>query len=154
MDPRTNPYAPGAGTPPPELAGRDDLIESASIAVDRLRSGLAAQSLVLYGLRGVSKTVLLQRIRQKADAAGIICIPIEAPEERSLPAVLLPALRSHLIRLSRQETAKVWVQKAFGALAAFAKAFKVKYDDIEFLTDVARPPARRTAAIWKTIWES
>jgi Cdc6-like AAA superfamily ATPase len=56
MDPRKNPYAPGAGTPPPELAGRDDLIERAAIALDRIRAGQAARSLILHGLRDVGKT--------------------------------------------------------------------------------------------------
>ncbi len=63
MDPRTNPYAPGAGTPPPEMAGRDSLIESAAVALDRIGNGLSALSLVMYGLRGVGKTVLLIQLR-------------------------------------------------------------------------------------------
>lgn len=58
MDPRRNPFSPGAGTRPPELAGRDELLERASIALDRIRAGRAARSVVLYGLRGVGKTVL------------------------------------------------------------------------------------------------
>jgi Cdc6-like AAA superfamily ATPase len=68
MDPRANPYAPGAGTPPPELAGRDDIIERAAVALDRIRGGRAARSLILYGLRGVGKTVLLNRIRLDGEA--------------------------------------------------------------------------------------
>lgn len=84
MDPRLNPYAPGAGAPPPELAGRDGLIENASIALDRIRAGRAARSLVLVGLRGVGKTVLLNRIRNDAQAAGHFTIWIEVPEDRSL----------------------------------------------------------------------
>ena len=55
MDPRRNPYAPGAGAPPPELAGRDTLIEDAAIALDRIRNGLTAKSMLLVGLRGVGK---------------------------------------------------------------------------------------------------
>ncbi len=50
MDPRQNPYALGAGTPPPELAGRDDLIERAAAALDRIREGRLARSFILYGL--------------------------------------------------------------------------------------------------------
>ena len=91
MDPRRNPYAPGAGTPPPELAGRDDLIERAAIALDRIRDGRSARSFILYGLRGVGKTVLLNRIRLDAEARGFASVRIEAPEERSLPARLAPA---------------------------------------------------------------
>lgn len=136
MDPRRNPYAPGAGTPPPELAGRDDLIERAAIALDRIRAGRSARSVILYGLRGVGKTVLLNRIRLDAEARGIASVKIEAPEERSLPGLLTPALRATLLRLNRGEAAKANVQKALRALAGFAKALKVKYQDIEFGLDV------------------
>ena len=80
MDPRTNPYAPGAGTPPPELAGRDEAIEKAAVALDRIRAGRAAKSLIFYGLRGVGKTVLLNRIRKDAEARGIVAVSMEAPE--------------------------------------------------------------------------
>lgn len=131
MDPRLNPYAPGAGTPPPELAGRDELIERAAIALDRIRQGRPARSFILYGLRGVGKTVLLNRIRLDAEARGFATVRIEAPEDRSLPALLTPAIRASLLRLNRGEAAKAGVGKALRALASFAKALKVKYADIE-----------------------
>ena len=137
MDPRRNPYAPGAGTPPPELAGRDELIERAAIALDRIREGRSARSFILYGLRGVGKTVLLNRIRLDAEARSFATVRIEAPEERSLPGLLAPALRAALLRLNRGEAAKTAVQKALGALASFAKALKVNYQDIEVSLDVA-----------------
>ena len=136
MDPRLNPYAPGAGTPPPELAGRDELIERAAIALDRIRAGRSARSFILYGLRGVGKTVLLNRIRLDAEARGIASVKIEAPEERSLPALLAPALRSTLLKLSRGEAAKAGAVKAMRTLASFAKALKVKYQDLEFGLDI------------------
>lgn len=135
MDPRTNPYAPGAGTPPPELAGRDDILERAAIALDRIRAHRAARSVILHGLRGVGKTVLLNRIRLDAEARGIATVRIEAPEERSLPALLAPALRSALLRLRRLEATKAGLHKAMRALAGFASALKVKYQDIEFGLD-------------------
>ena len=131
MDPRRNPFAPGAGTPPPELAGRDELIERAAIALDRIRTGKAARSIVLYGLRGVGKTVLLNRIRAEAEARGFLSISIETPEDRSLPAVLVPALRSALIKLSRGAAMKSGLRRAFAALSGFTKALKIKYGDIE-----------------------
>jgi len=131
MDPRTNPYAPGAGTPPPELAGRDDLIERAAIALDRIRAGRAARSLILYGLRGVGKTVLLNRIRVDAEARGFTGVNVEAPEERSLPAILTPVLRAALLRLDRGQATRALVHKALKALAGFASALKLKYQDIE-----------------------
>lgn len=136
MDPRTNPYAPGAGTPPPELAGRDKLIEAAAVALDRIKEGLSARSLVMYGLRGVGKTVLLNQMRLDAEANGTVTVPIEAPEGRSLPAILLPSLRSSMIRVSRSEATKSGLKRILGILASFAKAFRMKYEDIEFSIDI------------------
>ena len=136
MDPRRNPYSPGAGTPPPELAGRDDLIERAAIALDRIRAGRSARSFILYGLRGVGKTVLLNRIRLDAEARGLTSIKMEAPEERSLPGLLAPALRAALLRLSRGEAAKAGAARALRALAGFAKVLKLKYQDLEFGVDL------------------
>src|ERR1700719_3378931 len=131
MDPRTNPYAPGAGTPPPELAGRNDLIERAAIALDRIRAGRAPRSLILYGLRGVGKTVLLNRIRINGEARGFAGVNIEAPEVKSLPAILVPVLRATLLRLDSGPTVHTLLQKAQRALAGFANALKIKYQDIE-----------------------
>ena len=135
MDPRKNPYTPGAGTPPPELAGRDDLIERAAIALDRIRAGRAARSLILHGLRGVGKTVLLNRIETEAEVRGFASVKVEAPEERSLPALLIPVLRAALLRLDRGRRMRANLAKAGRALAGFAKALKVKYKDIEVSTD-------------------
>ena len=135
MDPRQNPYSPGAGTPPPELAGRDELIERAAVALDRIRAGKPARSVVLYGLRGVGKTVLLNRIRLDAEARGIASVRMEAPEERSLPALLIPALRAALLRLSRGEVLKDNVLRAMRALASFTRALRVRYGDIEVSID-------------------
>jgi len=131
MDPRLNPYAPGAGTPPPELAGRDDLIERSAIALDRIRAGRAARSFILYGLRGVGKTVLLNRIRLNAEAREFATAMFEAPEDRSLPALLVPNLRALLLRLSRGQIVRAGLRQALVALAGFAKALKVKYHDLE-----------------------
>ena len=136
LDARQNPYAPGAGTPPPELAGRDEIIERAAVALDRIRAGRAARSVVLHGLRGVGKTVLLNRIRLDAEARGFASVGIEAPEERSLPALLAPALRTALFRLRRIDAVKANLAKAMRALAGFAGALKVKFQDIEVGLDL------------------
>ena len=132
MDRRTNPYAPGAGTPPPELVGRDALIEDADIALDRLRNGLAAKGLLMVGLRGVGKTVLLNRMLLDADEGGCECVLIEAPEDRSLPAALAGPLNSALIRMSRSAAAARLAKKARRSLAGFVRAMKVSYEDITF----------------------
>lgn len=140
MDPRTNPYAPGAGTLPPELVGRDEIIERAAIALDRFRAGRAARSLLLVGLRGVGKTVLLTRIAQDAEARGLIVISIEVPEKRSLPSVLIPQIRIALLKLDKLTAAGDVVKKALQALGGFVKAMKLKYDDIEFGVDLGSDP--------------
>jgi predicted AAA+ superfamily ATPase len=90
MDPVANPFAPGAGTPPPELAGRADLLEQVRIAIERVKRGLPTKSVLMVGLRGVGKTVLLDRMRDDAEALGVHTVRVEAPESRSLPALLAP----------------------------------------------------------------
>ncbi len=131
MNPIVNPFAPGAGTPPPELAGRDELRETVRVAIERVRRGLPTKSVLMVGLRGVGKTVLLDRLRDDAEATGIHTIRIEAPEGRSLPALLAPQLRQALLRLSRNEKAKAMATTALRALAGFARSLKVRYQDIE-----------------------
>ena len=140
MDPRINPYAPGAGTLPPELAGRDELIEKAAIALDRLRNGLAARSLLLVGLRGVGKTVLLTRIAQETEARGFVVVTIESPEKRSLPALLIPSLRMALLKLDRIAAAGELAKRTLRALGGFVGAMKVKFQDIEFGVDLGNEP--------------
>ncbi|MCB0323118.1 MAG: ATP-binding protein [Bdellovibrionales bacterium] len=131
MDPVRNPFAPGAGSPPPELAGRDELRDAISVTLQRVRLMRPAKSKLMVGLRGVGKTVLLDRMREEAEAMGIQTLRIEAPEERSLPAILAPQLRQALLRLSRNDAAKDFAHRALRGLAGFAKALKVKYQDIE-----------------------
>lgn len=134
MDPVRNPFAPGAGTRPPELAGRDDILERAQIALDRIAVGRPARSLILHGLRGTGKTVLLGQIRRDAEARGAQAVRIEAPEGRSLPALLAPPLRTILLKLDRMESAKQGARRALRALASFAK-LKVSYHDLAVTLD-------------------
>lgn len=140
MNPITNPYNPGAGTPPPELAGRDELREKVRICIERLRIGNSAKSLILVGLRGVGKTVLLDRMRSDAEGTGIQTLRIEAPENKSLPAMLAPELRKSLLRISTIASAKEVSQRALRALAGFAKGLKLKFADIEVGFDYEPEP--------------
>ncbi len=140
MDPIRNPYAPGAGTQPPELAGRHEVRETARIALERTRIGRPSKSVMMVGLRGVGKTVLLDRIREDAEANGICALWIEAPEGRSLPATLAPQLRLALLKLSNREAAKQLAQRALRGLAGFAGALKVKFQDIEVGLDFDPEP--------------
>jgi hypothetical protein len=140
MDPRSNPYAPGAGSPPPDLAGRDDLLERVAIALDRIRQGLAAKSVLLVGLRGVGKTVLLNRIRNDADARGFVTIFIEAPEKRSLPAILAGPLRAALLKLDRLAAGGDLAKRGLRALGGFIDAMKIRFGDVEFGVDLGSEP--------------
>lgn len=140
MDPVRNPYAPGAGTRPPELAGRDDLLNKVDIALQRIRIGRPAKSILMVGLRGVGKTVLLDRMRENAEADGIHSVRIEAPEGRSLPSLLVPQLRLALLRLSRTEAAREFAMKGLRAIAGIVKGLKLKYQDIEVGIDCEAEP--------------
>lgn len=140
MNPVTNPFSPGAGTPPPELAGRDVLRETVRIASERVKRGLPAKSVLMVGLRGVGKTVLLDRMRDDAQGAGFHTVRIEAPEGRSLPAMLAPQLREALLKMSRSAHAKEVATRGLRALAGFAKSLKLKYADIEVGLDFDPEP--------------
>lgn len=140
MDPVRNPFAPGAGTPPPELAGRDDLRERVRITLERIRAHRAAKSVLMIGLRGVGKTVLLDKIRMDAESANIHTMRAEAPEARSLPAILAPQLRQALLRLSREKKARDLARRALRGLAGFVGALRIKYDDIEVGLDLEPEP--------------
>ena len=140
MDPVRNPYAPGAGSQPPELAGRDELRSTVAVALERLCIGRPAKSVLLVGLRGVGKTVLLDRMRMDAEAGGMTTLWVEAPENRSLPAILAPQLKSVLLKLCLNERAKELATLALRGLAGFAKALKLRYQDIEVALDFDPEP--------------
>ena len=140
MDPIRNPYAPGAGTPPPELAGRDELRETARVALERSRIGRPSKSLIMVGLRGVGKTVLLDRILMDAEGRGICALRIEAPENRSMPSMLAPQLRLALLGLSNMDAAQHMARRGLRALAGFVGALKVTYSDIEVGLDFDPEP--------------
>lgn len=132
MDRRLNPYAPGAGLQPPELAGRDALLEAAKIDMLRVLERRPTKGMMLLGLRGVGKTVLLNRLVQIADENGIKTAKIEAPEGGSLPALLAPELRRILYSLDIKAAAGRKMRRAVTVLRNFAATFKVKIGEIEF----------------------
>lgn len=137
MDEIANPFAPGAGNQPPELAGRDEVLRSAEVALGRIIRGRHHKSQILLGLRGVGKTVLLTRIRRMADDSGYETAFIEAPDDRKLAALLVPEIRRILLRLNRMEAAKESAHKALRALRSFASAFKISYGEVGISVDPA-----------------
>lgn len=140
MNPVNNPYSPGAGTQPPELAGRDELREKVSIATQRIKLRKGSKSIIMVGLRGVGKTVLLDKMKSDAEQNGIYTIRIEAPEGRSLPSMLAPQLRQVLLKLSNVEQAKDLTKHALRALRGFMNAFKVTYGDYGAGFDIQPEP--------------
>lgn len=140
MDALTNPFAPGAGSPPPELAGRADILNQAEVTLGRMQRGRASKSVMIVGLRGVGKTVLLNRIREIAEEHDYVAEIIEAPENKSLAGLLTPALRSLILKLDRGEALNAAAKRAFRALRGFAAAIKLKYNDIEISLDGETEP--------------
>lgn len=132
MDPVTNPYAPGAGSQPPELAGRDDILERTRVTLARIQQGRPAKSFMLVGLRGVGKTVLLNKIHEIAERSGYVAAMVETPENKSLPEVLLPCLRRILLQLDTKERVNEVVKRSLMILKGFANALKVSVGDVEF----------------------
>ncbi len=140
MDPVSNPFAPGAGTPPPELAGRSDLLAKAGIALARIRARRAEKSMIAVGLRGVGKTVLLNRMREMADDGGDRTSMIEAHEEKRLPALLLPEIRRLLLDLDRLGALDETVKRGLRVLRGFTNAIKLKYGEVEIGLDLDPEP--------------
>jgi len=130
LDETRNPFAPGAGTQPPELAGRAGVLDSARITLARTRAGRAPKSQLLVGLRGVGKTVLLNRIREIAEEEGYHATQVEAHEGKSLALLLLPPLRAILLKLDRLKSAGDLVKRALRVLKSFANV-SIKGGDLE-----------------------
>jgi hypothetical protein len=140
MDPLKNPFAPGAGAPPPELVGRQSILDQANLAMERIRLGRSASSLMIVGLRGVGKTVLLNKIGQISDEGGYLSEIIEIPEGRSLASVLVPTLRTIIIKLDRGEQINHLARKAFRTLRSFVSTVKVSYADVAISLDGEMEP--------------
>ncbi|MBX9681864.1 MAG: AAA family ATPase [Gemmataceae bacterium] len=137
MDPIKNPFSPGAGAPPPELVGRDPVLEQARILLGRVKQKRPEKSMLLTGLRGVGKTVLLNEIERLAEEQGYLTVPIEAHEGKSLAAMITPPLRSLLYELDRLAGAKEKVKRAFAVFRGFLGAIKFKVDEVSIGLDVA-----------------
>ncbi len=135
MDAVRNPFAPGAGSQPPELAGRDQIIEDAQTALQRVLLGKHSRSQILLGLRGVGKTVLLNKIEAEAERYGHLTSLIEAPEQRGLAELIFPKVHQVLRKLSLIDDAKAKAHAAMRALRAFAGAFKINIGDIGIAVD-------------------
>lgn len=136
MDPIRNPFVPGAGTPPPELTGRGELLDRARILLARTKLGRPSKSFIAVGLRGVGKTVLLARVRQLAEQAGYRVCAIEAHEQKSLPELLVPHLRRVLLELDRAGPLSEQVKKGLRVLKSFMSSVRLSYGDATLALDI------------------
>lgn len=135
MDPVRNPFAPGAGSQPPELAGRSTVISDADIALQRILQGRHDKSQILLGLRGTGKTVLLNAIETLAVKHGYVTSFIEAPEGRQLTELIYPKIFQSLRRLSLTEAARAKAYGAMRALRSFASVFKISMGELSISVD-------------------
>ncbi len=136
MDPITNPFSPGAGAPPPELVGREAVLEQARVLLGRLERGRPEKSLILTGLRGVGKTVLLNEIERRAMASGYRTLIVEAHEDQHIGELLAPNLRHLLYDLDRVKGAGHKVRRALGVLRSFISGIKVTVGDLDLGIDI------------------
>ena len=136
MDRITNPFSPGAGAPPPELAGRDAILEQAHVLFGRIKARRPEKSLLMTGLRGAGKTVLLNEMERMALKAGYRTITIEAHEDKSLALLLIPQLRRLLFELNRLAGAGDKVRRGLAVLKSFISGIRVSVEGYEFGLDI------------------
>jgi len=136
MDPFTNPFSPGAGTKPPELAGRAQVLNQADVLLNRVKNKRSEKSLMLTGLRGVGKTVLLNAMREKAFHLGYESILVEAHENKSMAQLMASPLRSMLLQLSKKTAAGEAMKRCIAIFKSFVKSIKLTLGDIAVGIDI------------------
>ncbi len=136
MDAARNPFVPGAGASPQELIGREDLVERARVAFERVRAGRPAKSFIAVGLRGVGKTVLLNSVRDLAERASYRLCIIEAQESRPLASLLVPQFRRLLLDLDRTGALSEHVKRGLRVLKSFVSGLKLKLGEAELSLDI------------------
>ena len=136
MDPIKNPFAPGAGSPPPELVGRDPVLDQARILLGRVKQGKPEKSMLLTGLRGVGKTVLLNEIERMAKTEGYRTLFIEAHEDKRLGPLISPYLRTVLYDLDRTAGAGDKVKRGLAVLRSFVGSLKVEVGEFTLGLDI------------------
>lgn len=136
MDPIKNPFSPGAGSPPPELVGREEIMEQARILFGRIRAKRPEKSILLTGLRGVGKTVLLNEMERMAVRSDYRTISVEAHEGKALAGLLAPPLRKLLYELDRMAGTGDKVRRGLAVLKSFLDGVKLTVGDVEIGMDI------------------
>jgi AAA ATPase domain len=119
-DPKDNPYAPGAGTPPPELAGRDPQLRQFGLLLERLSAGASEKSIIVTGMRGTGKTVLLEAFEEIADEHKWSHEYYEVDSATNLPVVLARLIRRALLDMSLKARVKERLNRALSVLKSFS----------------------------------
>jgi hypothetical protein len=140
MDPRLNPFVPSAGTEPAELTGRTDILDQADIALARAKRGLHAKSFIAVGLRGVGKTVILNRVALLGERQGFRSVEIEAREDRRLAALIVPELRKAILRLTPLASLGQKSRRALQALKGFMSAVRMTIGEFDISIDLDAEP--------------
>lgn len=138
MDRAKNPFSAGVGSPPPKLAGRSLILEDAMVALERVKHGRFEKSMILVGLRGVGKTVLLREIQRAAKVKNFKVALVEAQEIKqkvSLPQLLAHHLRRILLELDHEAMVSEKARRALRVFKSFISAFKVKLGGVGFAFD-------------------
>lgn len=136
MDPIKNPFSPGAGSPPPELVGREDILRQGEILLQRVLEKRSEKSLLLTGLRGVGKTVLLNEIERLAEKTGYKTIFVEAHENKSLGVLLVPHIKRLLFELDRLAGLGDKARRGLRVLKSFVNTVKIKFGSLEVGLDI------------------
>ena len=136
MDPIKNPFSPGAGAPPPELVGRDPILKDANILLGRVLSRRTEKNMLLTGLRGVGKTVLINEIEHRARSAGYHTISIEAYEGKTLGLLIVPHLWKLLFELDRLSGFGNKVRRSLSVLRSFISGLKITVSDVTIGLDI------------------
>jgi len=132
MDPVSNPFSPSAGSKPPELVGRDSVLEQTRILLGRVKQRRCEKSILLTGLRGVGKTVLLNEIERLAKMDLYHTVFIEAHENKSLGPLLVPHLRTLLFDLDRVAGMSEKLKRGLAVLRSFVSALTLTVGDVTF----------------------
>ncbi|MDO5103301.1 MAG: ATP-binding protein [Lautropia sp.] len=140
MDEYRNPFNPGAGVSPPELAGRSEVLDQALVALERVKRGRHAKSLMVLGLRGVGKTVLLNKVAQAAESRGYLVEMVEAQDSQDLRQMLQQMMRRILLKLDRGEQVVEAVKKGLRVLRSFLNGITISAGGVDLSMGVDPEP--------------
>lgn len=136
MESVRNPYSPGAGSPPRELVGRGEIVAQATVMLSRLLIKRSGKGMLLTGLRGVGKTVLLNEIQRIARGLGYRSCKIEAVEDKPLALLLAPKLREILYDIDRNAQLGERVQRGLRVLGSFLSVLRVTHNEVTYGLDL------------------